>query len=987
MCKISDQASKFILAENKELQFNSCEKVFNRNIMLVGSVGTGKTRSVIKPNIMQMNGNYVVLDANGTLVLELGNMLESNGYKVKVLNLADPVHSDTYNPFCYMKSDADVFNFVDCMLAHYDLLCPSAGEKYDSCLIQGVKALLSAIFFYLRHECNTEDKNLFSVLKVLHCHNVADDFDVIGPSIESTLDIMMKDLKMINDEHIAVKQYDIFKSVSVSPYTEARILATAHFCMQSFNLEAYSNLTSANSIDFEDFSCSKTALFVIPPSSKSSFSWFLGAFFNQLFDHIMNSENLYSTQFIFDDFVYAGSIHNFECKMTLLQNKEPHCSFIISIQDEVQLKNEYGLAADSIINRCDNYIFMGSRNIELCEKVAKYFSESSTSAQDLLCISRDKCVVISGGNAEIFNKYDLKTHPWYEDIADMAAKDDPTAASLVYDLSKKIVEKINPPDVVEEPSDTESEQSEQMDQERQYVRPVITHNENDQSHLSVVPHMGDTHSPDDLLKLYQEFYVPEEECKCLSEEEYSSLVGDMKKTGIRAWEIGTKYSPYTNSNTITAVLLGDDDDLCLYIKGSGQTESFSIFNRPPWYNEYRLKIKKIVIKNGISQLGNYLFSDLPCLTEVEIPSSVTGFGTSLFADCLSLSNVTIASGYYSNECSVAEKMFENDISLQEVKLPSQFTKIETLAFSGCSGLKTVVLPDNLSYIHPFAFRDCPALCDVRSYDLGAAIAGLPSHIQSYINNFGVVLKRAEGTEISSKKYQIMEDSIIFDQIIAPTSFRKILHNALAEYFYFKFELSSDSSDYYHQYRYNTYRDLLPEVRSYCNMIGLFNTQDLEDVFKNDLTHFQYFLFCGFRFKDNRYCKIKNKRNRAPQYFSTVESYYDFISNIHFWIFAMTIWEDLFSIIQSSLGDDPSSAKRLALKKLREELISKTGIEISDTAFKAILDSLNSDGLILMSKKGSSYFFSLPQDSFGSVSEGNNGECFDQASVGKVTEPE
>lgn len=161
--------SHTILAKGKTLTMDTWKSRLNNNVMLVGASGRGKTRNFIKPNIMQMNSSYVISDPKGTLILELGDMLQAHGYRVKVLNLLDMEHSDAYNPFRYIRCDADVYKLIDYLMSNLNPLGQSAWDPFWD---NAAKALLSAIVFYLIRECNEEDQSFSSVMKLLRCLTV-----------------------------------------------------------------------------------------------------------------------------------------------------------------------------------------------------------------------------------------------------------------------------------------------------------------------------------------------------------------------------------------------------------------------------------------------------------------------------------------------------------------------------------------------------------------------------------------------------------------------------------------------------------------------------------------------------------------------------------------------------------------------------------------------------------------------------------------------
>jgi len=222
--------TKTILAKDKYLSLDTWKTQLNNNVMLVGASGRGKTRYFIKPNIMQMNCNYVISDPKGVLIGELGDMLQKNGYKIKLLNLVDMKHSNTYNPFAYIKSETDVYKLIDYLMSNMRQGRPGHTDPFWD---NAEKALLSAICFYLYYECNMEDRTLANAIKLLRCLEIKEGFE----DYESTLDIMFRQLKERNPEHIAVKQYQVFKSGAGK--TVQSIQISAEVDLQYFNVDDY----------------------------------------------------------------------------------------------------------------------------------------------------------------------------------------------------------------------------------------------------------------------------------------------------------------------------------------------------------------------------------------------------------------------------------------------------------------------------------------------------------------------------------------------------------------------------------------------------------------------------------------------------------------------------------------------------------------------------------------------------------------------------
>ena len=946
-----------ILAKNKYLQRKYWYQFPNNNVMLVGATGYGKTRNFIKPNIMLMTSNYIVLDPSGDLVHEMGTMLKKHGYTVKVLNIASPDDSDSYNPFCYFRDESDVIQFVDALLPN-GVFAPS--NALDPTLEAAVNALISAICFFLIEACNPEDLSFKSIVKLLGTHKMDNDIGRAYIKSESILDTIMSDLRSSNPDSMAVKVYDVFKSCSIATGTEDRVFARAQMYMQNLNISAFIDLTRENDINLDCLSTDKMAIFVIPSPSGKSFNWLVRTFFDQVFNIVGKDSASRSTCIILDDFTCIGAIPNFSRKMSILRSQNPKTSIIISIQGEAQLDSEYGKDAQAIISNCYNYVFMGAPDRELCTKVAGRSPTNRLYGSNLLRLSNSKCVVISGGRGQIYNKFDLKHHARYNEIFDVSDHPDLRKAVAHHVVKPIPVTEIKGPDRREVRCSTYSTAKE----------PLVENDSVDSTDLVSTEYQAALEKLQfdfcNEYSLLNEKNVDENNLNPFSGHDDEPIPG-----GQCAWEIGRKeasygsYSPYSFRDyrchsdvaDVTAVLLGEDDDLCLYIKGRDQaaTRSFSSYVRPPWLLKYRLKIKKVVVADGIASLGDYLFSDLPCLLKVELPASVRILGDHLFEDCPSLEDVSFPTSGHS--CEIGVETFKNDISLKSISLPEPFRSIGPNAFLDCSGLEQIILPETVGSIDASAFKGCTSLQNIVSYNIDQELASLPPYIQNYIDKFDVVLTRNSEIRTTSQGYSIVGSSIIFEQTIAPVAFRKILFEALAEYFYIALELSEESSDMYLKYRYDTYRSLTTDKDTSAYSYRHVSALELEKIFVDDLSHFKHFLFEPPEFKGGRRYTLKKD---VPTYTQEVESYYDFISNIHFRIFVSSIRDDLIGIIRFFVGSEAS--KRVSLKSLREQYSIQMKSQVTHTAFRGALDLLRSEGAFDMVHSGNGYVFSFPDGS-------------------------
>lgn len=410
MCFSKSNFSHTILAHNYSLSLNTYETHLNNNVILVGASGRGKSRNVIKPNIMQLNSNYIISDPKGVLIRETGTMLRKHGYKVKVLNLIDMFHSNRYNPFHYIKTDSDIYKLIEFLMENID----KSASHTDPFWPNAAKSLLASLCFYLHYEVPEEYRTFANIFRLLSLIHVPDESDY-SPSEPDLLDELMGSLEEKDPEHIAVKQYSIFNSAAGR--TRSSILLSAIVYLQHFALAEYENLTSSDEMEFENVTSEKTAIFVITADTDRSKNWLAGLFYSQLFDILCNQENPIHTRFILDDFICTGKIPAFDDKIAMIRSRNLSC--IIVIQDEMQLECEYGKAAHTIITNCDSYVFLGSSDIDSCDIVARRLAEKKISGSYLRKIDSNKCVVIKGNQGGIFKKYNLYQHKRYRELSEV----------------------------------------------------------------------------------------------------------------------------------------------------------------------------------------------------------------------------------------------------------------------------------------------------------------------------------------------------------------------------------------------------------------------------------------------------------------------------------------------------------------------------------------------------------------------------------------
>lgn len=339
-------------------------------------------------------------------------MLEENGYRIKVVNLIDLNHSDTYNPLSYIRDELDVLKLVDSLFSNVRPGWDSAPDPFWGATASN---LVSAIILFVMTEFAPEERTLGQVLKLLQMHKITEyDSDE-----KSDLDLIFDILEKKKPDHIAVRMFKQFKSASER--TACSILIDSETYLQWFNFAAYNKLTLSDQLDLTNISREKTALFVITSDQDRTKNWLAGILYSQLLEILCNQDNPIHVRFILDDFACTCKIPGFDDKIAMIRSR--NLSAMIAIQDEAQLKKEYGVAAQGIISNCDSYIFLGATNIDSCEIAAHRLSQKGITGAYVRKMDTANCLVISGNKGGIFTKYPIEKHPRYTEIAEEKLSD------------------------------------------------------------------------------------------------------------------------------------------------------------------------------------------------------------------------------------------------------------------------------------------------------------------------------------------------------------------------------------------------------------------------------------------------------------------------------------------------------------------------------------------------------------------------------------
>ena len=356
-----------ILTQNVSLGLNGKKHRRNLNVLVCGGSGAGKTRFYCKPNIMQTNTSFVILDPKGEIVRDTGYLLEQKGYEVKVLDLINMEKSHCYNPFVYLKSDNDVQKLVTNL---FKATTPKGSSSNDPFWDTAASMLLLALVFYLKYEAPEDEQNFPMVMELLRAGEVHEDDD----TYISPLDVLFNRLESKNPEHIAVKYYRDYHSGSAKTLKSIQITLAAR--LEKFNLESLASLTTTDELDLPSLGEKKTALFALIPDNDTSFNFLVSILYTQLFqqlfliaDHKYGGSLPVHVHFVMDEFANVSLPDDFDKILSVMRSREVSVSIIL--QNLAQLKALFEKQWESIVGNCDEFLYLGGNE----QSTHKYVSE------------------------------------------------------------------------------------------------------------------------------------------------------------------------------------------------------------------------------------------------------------------------------------------------------------------------------------------------------------------------------------------------------------------------------------------------------------------------------------------------------------------------------------------------------------------------------------------------------------------------------------
>ncbi|MDO5002756.1 MAG: type IV secretory system conjugative DNA transfer family protein [bacterium] len=371
-CKIKSNDNK-ILTQNVSIGLDGRKHRRNLNILVCGGSGAGKTRFFCKPNIMQCNSSFVVLDPKGEIVRDLGYLLEKNGYEVKVLDLINMEKSHCYNPFVYLKNDNDVQKLVTNL---FKATTPKGSQSNDPFWDTAASMLLLALVFYLKYEAPEEEQNFPMVMEMLRAGDVKEDDD----SYISPLDVLFEKLERRNPNHIAVKYYKDYHSGSAKTLKSIQITLASR--LEKFNLHSLASLTATDELELNTLGEKKVALFALIPDNDTSFNFLVSILYTQLFqqlffiaDHKYGGRLPVHVHFVMDEFANVSLPDDFDKILSVMRSREVSVSIIL--QNIAQLKALFEKQWESIIGNCDSFLYLGGNEQSTHKMVSEYLGRAT----------------------------------------------------------------------------------------------------------------------------------------------------------------------------------------------------------------------------------------------------------------------------------------------------------------------------------------------------------------------------------------------------------------------------------------------------------------------------------------------------------------------------------------------------------------------------------------------------------------------------------
>ena len=365
--KQSPKSNNKLMTQNVCIGLNAKKHRRNLNTLVCGGSGAGKTRFFCKPNLMQCNTSFVILDPKGEILRDTGNLLKEKGYEIKVLDLITMERSYCYNPFVYLNNDNDVQKLVTNL---FKSTAPKGSQTNDPFWDTSASMLLSALIFYLHYEAPEDEQNFAMVMEMLRAASIEDEED----PRPSPLDELFSELELSNPEHIALKYYRSYHSGSAKTLKSIQITLAAR--LEKFNLESLASLTLTDEMELPSLGEKKVALFALIPDNDTSFNFLVSILYTQLFqqlfyaaDHIHKGSLPVPVHFLMDEFANVSLPDDFDKILSVMRSRGVSVSIIL--QNLAQLKALFEKQWESIVGNCDEFLYLGGNE----QSTHKYVSE------------------------------------------------------------------------------------------------------------------------------------------------------------------------------------------------------------------------------------------------------------------------------------------------------------------------------------------------------------------------------------------------------------------------------------------------------------------------------------------------------------------------------------------------------------------------------------------------------------------------------------
>ena len=438
-----------LLTQTERLMMNSRPKqpkyARNKNVLVIGGSGSGKTRFFVKPNLMQMHSSYVVTDPKGTVLVECGKLLQRSGYRIKVLNTINFKKSMKYNPFAYIRDEKDILKLVNTLIAN----TKGSGEKAtEDFWVKAERLLYCALIGYIHYEAPEAEKNFTTLLEMINASEARED----DSEFQSPVDLMFERLEEKDPEHFAVKQYKKF--LLSAGKTRSSILISCGARLAPFDIKELRELMESDELELDTLGDRKTALFIITSDTDSTFDFVTAMIVSQLFNLLCTkADDVYGGQLPIHvrcllDEVANITIPNLERLISVFRSRE--ISACLVVQAQSQLKAIYKDNADTIIGNCDTTLFLGGKEKTTLKEISEVlgketidsFNTSENRGRDVShglnyqklgkeLMSQDEIAVMDGGKCILqlrgvrpffSDKYDITRHPKYKYLSDYDKK-------------------------------------------------------------------------------------------------------------------------------------------------------------------------------------------------------------------------------------------------------------------------------------------------------------------------------------------------------------------------------------------------------------------------------------------------------------------------------------------------------------------------------------------------------------------------------------